>query len=97
MIGLPGRNARLLAAALLACGAAANGAAADAEEKWLKASTDDEIQAITPDEVSHKNPRGEAVKRVQYLRDLAAWLQAGKPSSGKPAFVQPEPKKKKPK
>lgn len=72
-------------------------AAADAEVQWLEASTDDEIKAVTPADGKDASPRGEAVKRVQYLRALAAWLAAGKPAAGKPEFKHPEKKKKPPK
>ncbi len=72
-------------------------AAADAEDAWLAASTDDEIRAVTPARGTDVGtPREEAVKRVKYLRDVAAWLEAGKPAGKKPELKHPELKKKPP-
>ena len=66
-------------------------AAAAEEMKWLESSSDDEIKEVTPANGSDSGtPREEAVKRVKYLRDVVAWLEAGKPAESKPEFKHPE-------
>ncbi len=72
-------------------------AAAAEELKWIKATPDAEISAVTPSQGSGGGTaREEALKRVKYLQDMAAWLQAGKPAVSKPQFQHPVTKKKKP-
>jgi hypothetical protein len=78
------------AAALLVHGAAVE------EQQWLDASTDDEINAVTPCEISDggRTPRESAAARVKYLHEMGEWLEAGKPAASKPEFIHPAAKKK---
>lgn len=71
-------------------------AAAAEEIKWLDSLTDDEIRAVAP-AGKNQDARQECLKRVKYLREMAAWLEANKPAASKPEFVHPQPKEKRPK